>query len=226
MLLKELIILLAQIPRHIVVSPAFGRGDSYRGYYEVLAFQPLDSSTVGEMLDEAVWSLNRTYRGYKGGDFLMTGDTQCVVAVPGCCSMDDEDARRLGDVVHVLRRNVAPGSPLRIGDDLDVFLAHVAQARPPKGVASPPSLFSYEDRFEIGEVIAEPYQLEDTEGCFSAPVTVEGIGDGWAVVREQQQEGRPAPRPEFMLLPPGVVQRYRYDLAQRAFWEGSRKGAL
>lgn len=74
-----------------VLSPAFGKAASYRGFYEELAFAPKESSTVREMLAEAEYALDRTFAGYKGGEFLMEAYTRCCIAHWGECSHDDED---------------------------------------------------------------------------------------------------------------------------------------
>jgi hypothetical protein len=74
------------------VSPGFGVPDSYRGYYEQLAFAPKESATLGAMLYHARSAVGRTFEGYKGGEFLMNRDTICVVAEYGCSSSDDSNA--------------------------------------------------------------------------------------------------------------------------------------
>ena len=80
------------------VSPGFGFADSYRGYYEQVAFEPVPSATVGSMLREAQRAVGRTYEGYKGGKFTMDEDTTCVVASYGV-SNGTYDADALVDVL-------------------------------------------------------------------------------------------------------------------------------
>lgn len=57
---------------------------SYRGYYDELAFSLGDDVTVGEMLAVARSCVGKTFRGWKGGDFKMTEDTDCWIAEDGC----------------------------------------------------------------------------------------------------------------------------------------------
>lgn len=62
------------------VRLGFGKPHSYRGYYEDLAFEPVRNTTVGAMLKAAKGALEKTFEGYKGGDFTMTKDTHCWIA--------------------------------------------------------------------------------------------------------------------------------------------------
>ena len=80
MYLSELIKTLEKAPREQVVTKGFNNPHSYRGYYEELAFEPTDNTTVGEMLDCAKESLNKTYTGYKGGEYTMDEYTDCNLA--------------------------------------------------------------------------------------------------------------------------------------------------
>jgi len=58
--------------------------DSYRGYYSDLAFSNNDTAiTAGEFLDVATACLGKTFYGYKGGDFVMRGDTPLWMAEYG-----------------------------------------------------------------------------------------------------------------------------------------------
>jgi hypothetical protein len=56
---------------------------SYRGYYDELAFEPVRNTTVGEMLAAAESAVGEVYRGYKGGGFEMTEDTDVHIAFQG-----------------------------------------------------------------------------------------------------------------------------------------------
>ena len=73
-------------------SPAFGVARSYRGYYEQIAFQPVDKATVGEMLRIANACIGAVFEGYKGGMYTMDEQTTCVVCEYGTTG-DDDDAR-------------------------------------------------------------------------------------------------------------------------------------
>ena len=55
-----------------------GDPDSYRGYYEDLAFDPTFVElgySVRELLSVCKDSLGKTFEGYKGGDFTMSAST-------------------------------------------------------------------------------------------------------------------------------------------------------
>jgi hypothetical protein len=49
-----------------------GEPDSYRGYYDHLAFEPeILPSTVGDVLRFANKANGKTFQGYRGGNFIM-----------------------------------------------------------------------------------------------------------------------------------------------------------
>lgn len=50
---------------------------SYRGYYEQLAFEVTYDITVGDMLAAAEAAMGATFQGWKGGDYVMDGDSDC-----------------------------------------------------------------------------------------------------------------------------------------------------
>ncbi len=56
---------------------------SYRGYYDRLAFEPSSGESWESMLSDAKDALGRTYQGWKGGDFTMTENTLCYIAMEG-----------------------------------------------------------------------------------------------------------------------------------------------
>lgn len=61
-----------------------GRLDSYRGYYEDLAFAPTDeTSTVGELLTRCLAAMGQVFTGYKGGDYVMGSRTPVWVSAYG-----------------------------------------------------------------------------------------------------------------------------------------------
>ena len=61
-----------------------GLGGSYRGYYEHLAFDILDSPTTVEwILKEAVKSIGSTVYEYKGGDYAISRETPLWAAQYG-----------------------------------------------------------------------------------------------------------------------------------------------
>lgn len=80
MILEKLIAELKGLNQDAVIANGFGEADSYRGYYEDLAFEPMDNVTVKSMLEHAQKALGSTYTGYKGGEFYMSGSTDCWIA--------------------------------------------------------------------------------------------------------------------------------------------------
>jgi hypothetical protein len=102
MKLKELIERLGREDADTVCRPGFGEADSYRGYYEQIAFEPKDSATVGEMLAHAKAANGKTFSGYKGGKYKMGDETIVNIAEYGHCGMEsDELTHRLLDAMLV-----------------------------------------------------------------------------------------------------------------------------
>ncbi|MFF1417618.1 hypothetical protein [Streptomyces sp. NPDC058280] len=86
MSLDELIKALEAVDPATVVRRGFHNPHSYRGYYHDLAFEPAFNVTVGEMLADARSARGETYEGWKGGDFKMSGHTDCWLSEEGTCS--------------------------------------------------------------------------------------------------------------------------------------------
>ena len=62
-------------------TQSVGDLDSYRGYYADLAFQPTSTiETADKVLVRLKLAHGSTFEGYKGGEFLMDGDTPLWVA--------------------------------------------------------------------------------------------------------------------------------------------------
>lgn len=81
--LGELIDRLGAEPPSRLIRHGFGLANSYRGFYEDLAFQPEERVTVGSMLTNARATLDCTYEGYKGGMYIMRRSTECWLAMWG-----------------------------------------------------------------------------------------------------------------------------------------------
>lgn len=88
MFLKDLIEWLEKQDATATVPYGFGAPDSYRGYYEDLAFAPAQNVTFGSMLENARYAMGRTFQGYKGGDFTMGEFTDCWIAEYGTSEGD------------------------------------------------------------------------------------------------------------------------------------------
>ncbi len=83
MTLDELIQFLEAMPGEMRVDNGLGEAHSYRGWYDCLAFEPCGSRTVAEILSDAPAARGQTFRGYKGGEYLMGGNTPVFIAMWG-----------------------------------------------------------------------------------------------------------------------------------------------
>jgi hypothetical protein len=86
--LKELIEALEALNPNAVVPHGFGEPMSYRGYYDQLAFEPVENARIGDMLQHAKNALGNTFTGYKGGDYTMHETTECWIAPYGSSGGD------------------------------------------------------------------------------------------------------------------------------------------
>lgn len=83
MILDDLIDILKKHDPEKVVRRGFDHPHSYRGFYGELAFEPASPAKVGDMLAAARGAVNRTYGGWKGGDFKMDLWTDCWIDEQG-----------------------------------------------------------------------------------------------------------------------------------------------
>lgn len=70
-----------------IISP-LGDVDSYRGYYEQLAIEPGGPARCEALADILIESLDKTFYGYKGGEFSMFDETPVWVSEHGIASGD------------------------------------------------------------------------------------------------------------------------------------------
>ncbi len=96
MTLGALIDALKMLPEDAEISWDFGGhpgpANSYRGYYEQLAFEPDGGlSTVKAFLSEAQNACGETFDGYKGGEYIMHRGTWIWSSGYGTC----RDAKRI-----------------------------------------------------------------------------------------------------------------------------------
>lgn len=99
MTLSEYIKLLEKYPSEQIVSKGLGNPHSWRGIYAELAFEPVENTTIGEMLEAAKSALNKTMTGYKGGDFLMDGNTTIHIDYYGEWTDGSETMKMLFDLM-------------------------------------------------------------------------------------------------------------------------------
>ena len=89
--LGELIDALNSCPPQLIVRVDRGgypcSPRSYRGYYSDLAFETTQvARAVEQVRQDCTHALGNTYEGYKGGDFVMEGDTPLWVSDYGRAS--------------------------------------------------------------------------------------------------------------------------------------------
>ncbi len=83
MILKNLITFLEQRDPNLIVPIGFAKPQSYRGFYDDLAFEPAQNVTVASMLAYAKEAVGRVYIGWKGGEFRMSEYTEVWLAEYG-----------------------------------------------------------------------------------------------------------------------------------------------
>jgi hypothetical protein len=81
--LSELISRLGKEDQMKIVHNGFGPPHSYRGDYAQVSFEPEQNTTVGAMFTHAQSALNKTFTGYKGGNYVMTGHSEVYLAPYG-----------------------------------------------------------------------------------------------------------------------------------------------
>lgn len=86
MKLGTLIDLLEKYPESRKVQHGFSNPHSWRGSYDELAFEPVDNTTVGDMLYAAKSAVGEVYCGWKGGEYLMSKDTTVNIDYKGSWS--------------------------------------------------------------------------------------------------------------------------------------------
>ena len=73
--LGQYISLLEKYDPNKKIKKGLGNPHSWRGSYYELAFEPVEDTTIGNMLDDAKSAVGKYMTGYKGGSFFMTEDT-------------------------------------------------------------------------------------------------------------------------------------------------------
>jgi hypothetical protein len=86
MKLKTYITLLESLPIDKIIRNGLKNPHSWRENYPELAFEPAHNVSIKDMLNEAKDCVDKTFTGWKGGDFKMSGDTRIHVATIGDCT--------------------------------------------------------------------------------------------------------------------------------------------
>lgn len=111
--LGQLLDKLENMPRKTIIKTtdgrSLGRPQSYRGFYEDLAFEPVQGSvqTAGDLATVCDLALGKSFHGYKGGDFVMDRDTPLWISNYGESS--GEAIIGLGDDGILLTKNTEDG---------------------------------------------------------------------------------------------------------------------
>lgn len=108
MKLGELIKVLESKDLWFVVRRGFLKPHSYRGFYEQVAFKPMENVTVGEMLNDVCSAIGETLHGYKGGICKIGESTEVWLAYPG------ETGEQIGPT---LLKYMLEGAEDRVPDD-------------------------------------------------------------------------------------------------------------
>lgn len=83
MTLGKMILFLKNMPPEALIDTIINP-HSYRGYYEDLAFERRDGKiTALDALELCQSAMGKTFKGYKGGDFMMGESTPVWMAVRG-----------------------------------------------------------------------------------------------------------------------------------------------
>lgn len=85
MYLGQLISWLEQQDQNLIVKDGFSTPHSDRGSYDELAFTPKEEAKICDMLDYAKFSMNKTFTGYKGGEFTMDEYSTVLIGEYGVC---------------------------------------------------------------------------------------------------------------------------------------------
>ena len=83
--LGDLINWLGQQDPNLIVLDGFGSPHSDRGSYDELAFTPLPSARIGDMLKYAESAVGDTFTGWKGGEYTMDLGTPVYLGEYGDC---------------------------------------------------------------------------------------------------------------------------------------------
>lgn len=83
--LGTLITKLEEADQTLRVPKGFAEPHSWRGSYDELAFEPISGVYVSDMLKSAKEAIGTTYTGWKGGEFVMSLETECYIAEEGTC---------------------------------------------------------------------------------------------------------------------------------------------
>ncbi len=94
------------LPVRVDRGGGIGELRSYRGYYEDLAFEPVERwSTVAEVLTAVTTANGATFEGYKGGKYRMDRATRLWLSDWGEASgIQIVGARRTAQMVEILTR--------------------------------------------------------------------------------------------------------------------------
>ncbi|MFI0934658.1 hypothetical protein ACH4RG_23410 [Streptomyces sp. NPDC021019] len=109
MTLDELLTALGHADQTHVLPNGFNNPHSYRGYYDELAFEPAENISVADMAAAGWAAMDETFEGYKGGQFTMTGDTDCWLSFEGWAGGEPITTELLARLLAAGARPTLPG---------------------------------------------------------------------------------------------------------------------
>lgn len=76
----------------LVPTKGFGFPDSYRGYYDEVAFPSLNTASISDMICY-LWTAKsgKKFTGYKGGEYVYSDTTPCHLSEAGTCKENDDE---------------------------------------------------------------------------------------------------------------------------------------
>ncbi len=101
MYLSDLISMLEKYDAKTPVRWGFGgEGHSDRGDYSDLAFEEVENTTTGEMVQCLKKRLGTTIQGYKGGDYKVSEGTKVLIGEDSSCCGHDVSPLLIKYMVH------------------------------------------------------------------------------------------------------------------------------
>lgn len=126
--LGQLIAFLESMPMDAVVRNGFGRPRSYRGYYDQVAFEPVEEATIGDMLAHAKAAMGKTFHGYKGGDYRYDLGTECWIA-PWGETVDDPITKAQCELWRADIQTPVPAPVVPSEEEIGAWIKRIAAAR-------------------------------------------------------------------------------------------------
>ncbi|MFZ4266535.1 hypothetical protein [Streptomyces arboris] len=113
MTLDDLLTALGHADQALILPNGFNNPHSYRGYYDELAFEPAENISVADMAAAGWAAMDETFEGYKGGQYTMTGDTNCWMSYEGSSGGEEITTELLARLLAAGARPTVSGEPAK-----------------------------------------------------------------------------------------------------------------